>query len=138
MRQMGDVPSVLDQFQCVLDDYDEAAGDTGIKELTKKANMMQLLPVALKTATRDTLMAARTTVKEVSPDYLATVVCQRCQFDEAATGSAIPMDAGPVADGLVVDDNGSMGARGIGPGLEKAARLRPQMLPRGGCRLEAL
>ena len=45
--------------------------------------MMQWLPGPLKTATRDTLMAARTTVK---PDDLATVICQRCEFDEAAMG----------------------------------------------------
>ena len=34
-RQLGDVPTVLDQFQRVLDDYDEATGDSGINDQIK-------------------------------------------------------------------------------------------------------
>ena len=126
VRQLGDVPTVLDQFQRVLDDYEEATGDNGINDQTKKTIMMQLLPAPLKTATRDTLMAARTIVKEVTPDYLATVICQRCEFDEAAMGSAIPMDAGAVGDSPGGDNAGSMGARGVGPGFGKG---RPPVNP---------
>ena len=55
---------------------------------------MQLLTSSLKIATRDTLMAARQTFVGVSADYLETIIVQRCEFDEAAMGSAIPMDAG--------------------------------------------
>ena len=59
---------MLDRFQRVLDDYDEATGELGINDQTKKTRMIQLLPGPIKTATRDSLMAARTTVKEVTPE----------------------------------------------------------------------
>ena len=61
VKQLGDVPTVLDQFQRVLDDYEEATGDVGINDSVKKTIMMQLLPPSLKTATRDTLMGAQQT-----------------------------------------------------------------------------
>ena len=89
LKTLGDVPTVLNQFRLVLADYEEATGDPGVKTI-----MMQLLPASLKIATRDTLMAARQTFVGVSADYLQTIIEQRCEFDEAAVGSAIPMDAG--------------------------------------------
>ena len=58
--------------------------------------MMQLLPQSLRVATRDTLMAARQTFVGVSAEYLATIIVQRCDFDEAALGSAIPTEASAV------------------------------------------
>ena len=97
--------------------------------------MMQSCPPALRTATRDTLMAARQTMTAVSPEYLATIVTQRCEFDEAAMGSAIQMDAGGVD--AAADDAGSLGQRGVGPGLSKGGgRFAPtaptSKLPPGG------
>ena len=47
VKQLGDVPTVLDQFQRVLHDYEEAAGDVDINDSTKKKIMMQLLPPVL-------------------------------------------------------------------------------------------
>ena len=76
-----------------VDDYKEATGDVGINDSVKKTIMMQLLPPALKVATRDNLMAAQQSFRDVNPEYLKTVIVQRCEFDEAAMGSAIPMDA---------------------------------------------
>ena len=61
VKQLGDVPTGLDQFRRVLDDYEEATGDCGINDSAKKTIMMQLLPASLRVATRDTLMAARQT-----------------------------------------------------------------------------
>ena len=72
VRQLEDVPTVLDQFRRVLDDYEENTGDVRINDSTKKTIMMQLLPPALRVATRDTLMAARQTFTQVSPEYLET------------------------------------------------------------------
>ena len=40
VRQLGDVPTVLDQFQRLLDDYEEATGDNGINDQTKKTIVM--------------------------------------------------------------------------------------------------
>ena len=97
--------------------------------------MMQLLPPALRVATRDTLMAARQTMVGVTPDYLSTIV-QRCEFDEAVMGSAIPMDAGGVD--AAADDAGSLCQRGVGPGLGNVGgRMAPvaptaRKLPSGG------
>ena len=50
VNNSGDVPTVLDQFQRVLDDYEEATGDPGINDSTKKTIMMQLLPASPKIA----------------------------------------------------------------------------------------
>ena len=86
VKSLGDVPTILDQFQRVLDDYEEAAGDYGFNDATKMTIMMQLLPQSLRVATRDTLMDARQTFVSVSPDYLRTIIVQRCEFDEAAMG----------------------------------------------------
>jgi len=88
--------------------------------------MMQLLPPSLKIATRDTLMAARQTFSQVSAEYLETIIVQRCEFDEAAMGSAIPMDAGGVE---AHDDAGSLGQRGVGPGLGKGGARRAPVAP---------
>ena len=44
VKSLGDVPTVLDQFRRVLDDYKEATGEVGIDDSTKKTLMMQLLP----------------------------------------------------------------------------------------------
>ena len=117
VKQLGDVPTVLDKFRRVLDDYEEATGDCGINDSTKKTIMMQLLPASLRVATRDTLMAARQTFVGVSAEYLETIIVQRCEFDEAAMGSAIPMDAGGVDTGN--DEAESLGQHGVGPGLGK-------------------
>ena len=78
----------------MFDDYEKATGDVGINDSTKKTILMQLLRASLRVATRDTLMAARQTFVSVSAEYLETIIVQRCEFDEAAMGSAIPMDAG--------------------------------------------
>ena len=118
---MGDVPIVLDQFQRLLDDYEEATGDVGINDSTKKTIMMQFLPQPLCVATRDTLMAARQSFVGVSPDYLSTIIVQRCDFDEAALGGAIPMEAGAVEQ----EDAGSLGQRGVGPGWARKRRRIP-------------
>ena len=134
VKSVGDVPTVLDQFQRLLDDYEEVTNDTGINDSTKKTIIMQLLPQSLRVATRDTLMAARQTFVSVSPDYLRQIIDQRCDFDDAALGSAIPMDAGAVEQ----EDAGSLGQRGVGPGLGKGGGYRapaPPMsrqLPPGG------
>ena len=74
---------------------------------------MQLLPQSLRVATRFTLMAARQTFVGVSAKYLSTIIVQRCDFDEAALGSAIPMEASAVEQ----EDSGSLGQRGVGLGL---------------------
>ena len=89
--------------------------------------MMQLLPPALKIATRDTLMAAQQSFKDVNPDYLKTVIVQRCGFDEVAMGSAIPMNAGAVD--AAVEDAGSLGQHGVGPGLGKGGPPRAPVAP---------
>ena len=73
-------------------------------------------------------MAARTSFKEVSPDYLRTVIVQRCEFDEASMGSAIPMDADAI-ETAAADDAGSFGQRGVGPGLGKGGPPRAPMAP---------
>ena len=44
VKSLGDVPTVLDQFRRVLDDYEEATGECSINDSTKKTIMMQLLP----------------------------------------------------------------------------------------------
>ena len=85
--------------------------------------MTQILPRELKKASRDTLMAAWQMMAQVSPDYLSTIIVQRCEFDEASMESAIPVDAaGAVKSGD--DDAGSLGQRGVGLGLGKG-RGRP-------------
>ena len=48
VKSAGNVSAVLDQFQRLLDDYEEAAGDVGINDSIKKTIMMQLLPQALR------------------------------------------------------------------------------------------
>ena len=126
VKSLGDVPTILDQFRRVLDDYEEATGDPGINDSTKKTIMLHFLPLALKFATRDTLMVARQTFSQVSAEYLETIIVQRCEFDEAAMGSAIPMDAGGVD---AHDDAGSLGQRGVGPGLGKGGARRAPVAP---------
>ena len=135
VKQLGNVSTVLDKFQGVLDDYEEAAGDVGINDQVKKTIMMQLLPPSLKTATCDTLMAAHQTFKGVTPEYLSTITVQRCESDEATMGTAVTMDAGAVE--AATDDAGSLGQRGVGPGLGKGrpptAPVAPTLkLPPGG------
>ena len=128
VKQVGDVLTVLDQFQRLLHDYEEPTGECGISDSTKKTIMMQLLPPALWVATPDTLLAARQTFVGVSPDYLASIIVQRCEFDEAAMGNAIPIDAGLVDAAAAADDAGSLGQRGVEPGLGKggaASQLHP-------------
>ena len=132
VKHLGDVPMVLDQFQRIMDDYEENTGDVGIKDSAKKTIMMQLLSPSLKVATRDALMAARTDFKEVSPDYLRTVIVQRCEFEEASMGSAIPMDlAGAWETAAVAEDAGLLGQRGVGPGLGKGGPPRAPVPPTG-------
>ena len=116
VKSLGDVPTILDQFRRAFDDYEEATGDVGINESTKKTIVMQLLPPALKVATRDTLMAARQAFAAVSAEHLQTTIVQRCDSDDATIGSAIPMGAGGVDS---QEDVGSLGQRGVGPGLGK-------------------
>ena len=87
VKSLGDVPMILDHFRRVLDDYEEAAGESGINDSTKKTIMMQLLPASLKVATRDTLMAARQTFVGVSAEYFETIIVQRCEFVEVAMGT---------------------------------------------------
>ena len=111
----------------MLDDYEESIGDCGINNTKKKTIMMQLLPQALRVATRDTLMAARQRFVGVSPDYLRTIITQGGEFDEAAMGSAVPMDAGAVE--TAADDAGSMCQRGLGPGLGKGGARHAPMAP---------
>ena len=123
VKQVGDVPTVLDQFQRVLDDFDEATGEPGINDSTKKTIMMQLLPPALRVATRDTLKFARQTFTGVFADYLQTNIVQRGEVDEAAMGSAIPMDAGIVDAAAAADDAGSLGQRGVWPGHGKGGMV---------------
>ena len=88
--------------------------------------MMQLLPPAPKIATRDTLMATRQTFAAVSAKYLETFSVQRCDFDDAAMGSAIPMDAGGVDS---QEDVGSLGQRGAGPGPGKGGAYKAPVAP---------
>ena len=63
VKRLGDVPTVLDQFQRIMDDYEEATEDVRINDSVKKTILIQLFLSSLKIATRDTLMAARTDVK---------------------------------------------------------------------------
>jgi hypothetical protein len=72
-------------------------------------------------------MAAQQSFKDVNPDYLKTVIVQRCEFDEAAMGSAAPMDAGAVD--AAVEDAGSLGQRGVGPGLGKGGPPKAPVAP---------
>ena len=78
VKHLGDVPMVLDHFQMVVDDYEEGTGDVGINDATKKTIMMQLLPHDPRKATCDMLMAARRSMAAVTPDYLSTIIVQRC------------------------------------------------------------
>lgn len=126
VKSLGDAPTILDTSRRALDDYEEATGEAGINEATKKTIMMQLLPPALKIATRDTLMAARTTFAGVSAEYLETIIVQWCEFDDATMGSAIPMDAGGVD---AQEDVGSLGQRGVGPGLGKGGAYKAPVAP---------
>ena len=71
-------------------------------------------------------MAAHQTFVSVSAEYLETIILQRCEFDEAALGSAIPMDAGSVD---AHDDAGPLGQRGVGPGLGKGGARRAPVAP---------
>ena len=79
-KSLADVPTALDVFDRILDDYEEATGDVAINDATKKTIMMQLCPPALRKATRDTIMAAQKTMKSVTPDDLHTIIVQRCEF----------------------------------------------------------
>ena len=117
VKQLGNFSTVLDKFQRVLDDYEEAAGDVGINDQVKKTIMMQLLPPSLKTATCDTLMAAHQTFTDVTPESPSTIIVRRCEFNEAAMGIAVPMDAGAVE--VATDNAGSLRQRAVGPGLGK-------------------
>ena len=73
-------------------------------------------------------MAAQQTFKDVRPDYLRTILVQRCELDEASMGSAIPMDAGAV-ETAAADDAGSLGQCGVGPGLGKGGPPRTPVAP---------
>ena len=73
-------------------------------------------------------MAAHQTFKDVNPDYLKTILVQRCQFDEPSMGTAVPMDADAV-ETAAADDAGSLGQRGVGPGLGKGALPRALVPP---------
>ena len=111
---MADVPTALDVFDRVLDDYEEATGDVAVNDATKKTIMMQLWPPALRKATRDTIMAAQKTMKSASSDYLHAIIVQRCEFDDAALEAALP--------------NGRRRGRRAGLGrrrVPRAARHRP-------------
>ena len=123
-KTLGDVPTVLGQFQRVLDDSEEATGDVGTNDPSKKTIMMQLLPTSLRVAGCDTPMAARQTFVGVSPDYLSTIIVQRCEFDEAAMGNAVPMDAGGID---AHEDTGSLGQRGVGPRKEIIYKQKQSM-----------
>ena len=46
IKSLGDVPTILDQFRRVLDDYEEATGDPGINDSTKKT-ICDATPAAL-------------------------------------------------------------------------------------------
>ena len=74
-------------------------------------------------------MAACQTVAGVSPDYLETIIVQRCEFDVAAMGSAIPMDAGGVDTHCAHDDAGPLGHDGVGPGLGKGGAHEAPLAP---------
>ena len=74
-------------------------------------------------------MAARQTFVSVSPDYLRTIITQGCEFDEAALGGAIPMDAGAVETAVLEEDAGSMSQRGVGPGLGTGGAYRAPAAP---------
>ena len=102
----------------------------GINDSAKKTIMMQF-----RIATRDALMAARQSFVSVSSDDIETIIVQRCEFDEAAMGTAIPMDAGGVD---AHEDVGSLGQRGVGPGLGKGGGYRAPVAPlRAICLQEA-
>ena len=122
----------------MLYDYEEATGDVGINDQTKKTIIMQVFLPLLRVGTRGTLMAARQTFVSVEPDYLATIIVQRSEFDGAAMCSAIPMDAGGVDAAAAADDAGSLGQRRVGPGSGKGGgRQAPvgptaRKLPPGG------
>ena len=117
VKSTADVEAKLNKFERALEDYEEATGECGINDSTKKTIMMQLLPRDLQKATRDTLMAAQQQMASVTPEYLSTIIVQRCEFDEQAMGSAVPMDLGAVD--TEVDDAGSLGQRGVGTGVGK-------------------
>ena len=36
VKHLGDVPTVLDQFQRIMDDYEENTGDVGINDSVKR------------------------------------------------------------------------------------------------------
>ena len=115
-ENIGDVPTVLDKFGRVLDDYEEATGEPAVNDATRKTIMMQLLPKKLQQTTRDTLMAAMrvgTSHNSVSSSYLATIIIQRCEYDDGDI--AVPMDAGPADE----EEAGSLGQRAVGPGAGK-------------------
>lgn len=119
VKSTSEVEAKLNKFERALDDYEEATGECGINDSTKKTIMMQILPPALKKATRDTLMAAQQKMADVTPEYLQTIIVQRCEFDDEAMGSAVPMDLGAVD--AEEDDAGSLGQRGVGVGAGKGA-----------------
>ena len=142
-EKIGEVPTVLDKFERVLDDYEEATGEPAVNDATRKTIMMQLLPKKLQQTTRDTLMAAMrvgTSHASVTASYLATIIIQRCEYDDGDV--VVPMDAGAADE---EEDAGSMGQRAVGPGAGKgggkgggknswAAPLPPtcEKLPPGG------
>ena len=73
--------------------------------------------------------------KNVTPEYLSSIIVQRCEFDDAAMDIAVPVDAGAVE--AAIDDAGSLGLRGVRPGVGKgrllAAPVAPtRKLPPGG------
>ena len=74
-------------------------------------------------------MAARQTFVGVSAEYLETIIVQRCEFVEAAMGSAIPVDAGGVDTHSAADEAGSLGQRGVEPASAMAAPTRHQPRP---------
>ena len=98
-KSIADVPFILNEFEQALEEYAEATGTEGINEDTKKTIMMQICPPELREATRDTIMAAQKTQQTISANYLTTIPKQRCEFDDAALGEAVLMDAGHVEEG---------------------------------------
>ena len=118
VKSVADVPQALDQFERAMDDYHDVTGEEGINEGTRKTIMMQLLPAALVKATLDTVQAMQKDIKTISWTLLSTTICQRCEFDEAAMGSAVPMEFNAVGD-EEREDAGSLRQRAVGPGLGK-------------------
>ena len=114
-KSISEVPFILNEFERALEEYTEATGTEGINEATKKTIMIQICPPELRKGVRDTIMAAQKTQHSITSIYLHTIIKQRCEFDDAAMGEAVPMDANQVDE----DDAWSLGQRAVGPGADK-------------------